>query len=60
MAYFLKKHHKKPTFRAGLLHPDPTLAARILIEEHKIYPEAVRLYFDGRLEVRGRRVSIRD
>jgi len=39
---------------------EETLAARILIEEHKIYPEAVRLYFDGRLEVRGRRVSIRD
>lgn len=37
---------------------EETLAARILIEEHKIYPEAVRLYFDGRLEVRGRRVFI--
>jgi len=37
---------------------EDTLAARILIEEHKIYPQAVRLYFDGRLEVRGRRVFI--
>jgi phosphoribosylglycinamide formyltransferase-1 len=37
---------------------EETLAARILVEEHKIYPEAVRLYFDGRLEVRGRRVFI--
>jgi phosphoribosylglycinamide formyltransferase-1 len=37
-----------------------TLAARILVEEHKIYPEAVRLYFEGRLEVRGRRVYIRE
>jgi phosphoribosylglycinamide formyltransferase-1 len=37
-----------------------TLAARILVEEHKIYPEAVSLYFQGRLEVRGRRVTIRD
>jgi phosphoribosylglycinamide formyltransferase-1 len=37
---------------------EDTLAARILVEEHKIYPEAVRLYFDGRLEVRGRRVFI--
>ena len=37
---------------------EETLAARILIEEHKIYPEAVRLYFEGRLEVRGRRVRI--
>jgi phosphoribosylglycinamide formyltransferase-1 len=35
-----------------------TLAARILVEEHKVYPEAVRLYFEGRLEVRGRRVVI--
>ena len=34
------------------------LAARILVEEHKIYPEAVRLFFEGRLEVRGRRVLI--
>jgi phosphoribosylglycinamide formyltransferase-1 len=37
---------------------EDTLAARILIEEHKIYPAAVRLYFQGRLEVRGRRVFI--
>jgi len=37
---------------------EETLAARILIEEHKIYPESVRLYFAGRLEVRGRRVFI--
>jgi phosphoribosylglycinamide formyltransferase-1 len=35
-----------------------TLAGRILVEEHKIYPEAVKLYFEGRLEVRGRRVFI--
>ena len=35
-----------------------TLAARILVEEHKIYPEAARLYFEGRLEIRGRRVTI--
>jgi phosphoribosylglycinamide formyltransferase-1 len=37
---------------------EDTLAARILVEEHKIYPQAVRLYFDGRIEVRGRRVFI--
>ena len=35
------------------------LSARILVEEHKIYSEAVRLFFEGRLEVRGRRVYIR-
>jgi phosphoribosylglycinamide formyltransferase-1 len=34
------------------------LSARILKEEHKIYPEAVRLYFEGKLEVRDRRVFI--
>ena len=39
---------------------EETLAARILVEEHKIYPEAVKLYFDGRIEVRGRRVFIKD
>jgi len=39
---------------------EETLAARILVEEHKIYPEAVSLYFQGRLEVRGRRVYIRE
>lgn len=37
---------------------EDTLAARILKEEHKIYPESVKLFFDGRLEVRGRRVFI--
>jgi phosphoribosylglycinamide formyltransferase-1 len=39
---------------------EETLAARILVEEHKIYQEAVRLFFEGRLEVRGRRVYILD
>lgn len=37
---------------------EETLAARILKEEHRIYPEAVKLFFEGRLEVRGRRVFI--
>jgi len=39
---------------------EETLSARILKEEHKIYPEAVRLYFEGKLEVRGQRVFILD
>lgn len=34
------------------------LAGRILVEEHRIYPEAVGLYFEGRIEIRGRRVFI--
>lgn len=39
---------------------EETLAERILEWEHKIYPEAVRLYFEGKLEVRGRKVYILD
>ncbi|MFA9453648.1 MAG: phosphoribosylglycinamide formyltransferase [Candidatus Aminicenantaceae bacterium] len=34
------------------------LSARILKQEHRLYPEAVKLYFEGRLEVRDRRVFI--
>lgn len=37
---------------------EDTLSERILKEEHKIYPEAVRLFFEGKLEVKGRRVFI--
>jgi phosphoribosylglycinamide formyltransferase-1 len=39
---------------------EATLAARILVEEHRLYPEAVRLFAQGRLEIRGRRVWIRE
>jgi len=39
--------------------PD-TLAARILVQEHKIYPRAVQLFAEGRLRVEGRRVFIDD
>ena len=35
-----------------------TLSARILAEEHRIYPEAVRLHAAGRLTVEGRIVRI--
>ena len=38
---------------------EETLSERILKQEHRIYPEAVKLYFEGRLEVRGRRVFLR-
>lgn len=37
-----------------------TLAARILVQEHKIYPRAVQLFAEGRLRVDGRRVLIDD
>jgi phosphoribosylglycinamide formyltransferase-1 len=32
-----------------------TLAARILVEEHKLYPEAIRVVLDGTWRVEGRR-----
>ncbi len=35
-----------------------TLAARILEQEHKIYPKAVQLFAENRLRVEGRRVLI--
>ncbi len=35
-----------------------TLAARILVQEHKLYPRAVQLFAEGRLRVEGRRVLI--
>jgi len=38
---------------------EDTLAARILIEEHRLYPEAVRLFAEGRLAIAGRRVTVR-
>jgi len=37
---------------------EETLSARILREEHRIYPLAVRLYCEGRLRVEGNRVKI--
>ncbi len=39
---------------------EDSLAARILKQEHRIYPEAVRLFAEGRLSVQGRRVIIKD
>ncbi len=38
---------------------EESLSERILKEEHEVYPEAVRLYFEGKLEIRGRKVYIR-
>lgn len=37
-----------------------TLAARILKEEHRIYPQAIQLYAEGRLLVSGRKVVVRN
>jgi phosphoribosylglycinamide formyltransferase-1 len=33
-----------------------TLAARILVEEHRIYAEAIALVLSGRYRIEGRRV----
>jgi len=38
---------------------EETLSERILFYEHKIYPEAIRLFSEGRLEVQGRTVKIK-
>ncbi|MCX7982077.1 MAG: phosphoribosylglycinamide formyltransferase [Syntrophales bacterium] len=45
------------------VYPDDTvdtLAARILKEEHRIYPQAIQWFAEGRLEVKGRKVFLRD
>ncbi|MEJ2313386.1 MAG: phosphoribosylglycinamide formyltransferase [Nitrospirota bacterium] len=39
---------------------EETLSARILTLEHKIYPEAIRLFSEGRLEVEGMAVRIKE
>jgi len=46
----------------AVLDDDTTesLTARILAEEHRIYPEAIRLYAEGRLRIEGRHVRIVD
>jgi len=45
------------------VHPDDDgerLSARIHAEEHRIYPYAIRLFQEGRLEINGRKVLIKD
>ncbi|MEK6672649.1 MAG: phosphoribosylglycinamide formyltransferase [Nitrospirota bacterium] len=37
---------------------EDTLSERILKLEHRIYPEAIRLYAEGRLKVEGRKVKV--
>jgi phosphoribosylglycinamide formyltransferase 1 len=38
---------------------EDTLAGRILEHEHRCYPEAIRLFCEGRLVIEGRKVRIR-
>jgi phosphoribosylglycinamide formyltransferase-1 len=37
-----------------------TLSARILAQEHVIYPKAIQYIAQGRVTIEGRRVRIRD
>lgn len=37
---------------------EETLSTRILAEEHRVYVEAVRLFFEGKLRIEGRKVRI--
>ena len=38
---------------------EETLAARILKEEHRIYPQAIQLFANGKVEIKGRKVRIK-
>jgi phosphoribosylglycinamide formyltransferase-1 len=37
---------------------EETLSGRILVEEHRLFPEAIRLFAEGRLRIAGRRVVV--
>ena len=37
---------------------EDTLAARVLVEEHKLYPRAIELFLKGKLKVEGRKVRV--
>lgn len=38
---------------------EESLSARILVEEHRLYPQAIKLVLDGRCAIHGRRVQMR-
>jgi phosphoribosylglycinamide formyltransferase-1 len=38
---------------------EETLTARILKEEHRIYPRAIQLFAEGKIEIKGRKVKIK-
>lgn len=39
---------------------EETLSSRILKEEHKLYPRTVKLFVEGKIEVKGRKVFIQN
>jgi phosphoribosylglycinamide formyltransferase-1 len=38
---------------------EESLSARILEQEHKIYPQAIKLYAEGKLKIEGKRVRVK-
>ena len=50
----------KPPFRWPVLAGDDeaSLGARILVQEHRIYPQAIQWFAQGRLRLEGRRVVL--
>ena len=38
---------------------EESLLEKVHKEEHKIYPEAIKLFVEGRLKIEGRRVKIK-
>ena len=38
---------------------EETLAARILKEEHRIYPQVIQFFAEGKIEIKGRKVRIK-
>ena len=39
---------------------EETLSSRILKQEHKLYPRTVKLFVEGKIEVKGRKVFIQN
>ena len=37
---------------------EETLAARILTDEHRIYPQAIQLFAEGKIEIKGHKIRI--
>lgn len=38
---------------------EETLSKRILVKEHMVYPQAVRLFADGKIKISGRKIKIK-
>ena len=49
---------RRPSCRCSTDDTEPTLAARILEQEHRLYPQAIQWFAQGRLSLAGRRVRV--